>query len=796
MLDKELMKLDFVHVYTTFFVRHFFIIGIIILCIGKSIAANPFFINNIKFKGVKRINSEIIFNYLPIHFGEMFTNQLGALTIKKLYATGLFKDVRIEIKNNILWIIIKERPLVFSINFIGIKKFHVAQLKQQLHKIKVSELYIYSAFRVKRARQEIKRQYLARGFYSIQIFVKVTPIKSNYVIITFVANEGIVSHIRLINFVGNQVFSDRVLRHQLNSKSSNFFTWYTKDDIYLKKKLAHDIYILRLYYLNRGYLEMQIDSIQVLITPNKQDIYIIINISEGNKFTVSNITFIKNALNLECYLATLIELKVHEIYSATKLLNSIQKITDYLSNFGYVFASVNFHPIINRDKKVVSFIIKINPGTRIYVRHINISGNTKTRDYVVRREFRQFESSWFDGKKIKLSRDRINRLGYFKEVRIDAPFVFDREDQVDINIHVKENETNNITFGAGFSQHNKLNLISSIFQDNIFGIGQSIGVDVNTNSFDRTIAVSQTNPYVTNNGISRIYEVFLRTNKPPISRNSNYRVKTLGSDVRFGIPFSEIDRIFFGIGLENIKIHGGKINAYLYRTHVQDLNNRALNRIIFDEYQYDTKLTTAVSFPLTVSWYRDNRDNFFSPTTGHLQSLSFELSSVGTLRYYRTTYQQYRYFHPFLKRAPVFAISTEFSHGKGLNHKPYPMFKNFYAGGIGSVRGYEDSSLGDVQDQYGNSLGGSSRFIGSVEIQFPFFKSMEKHNLQWFLFFDGGNVFSHGNFIELSSLRYSIGVGINWISPIGPLKFSYSKPLNFKSGDKLRNFQFQLGTVF
>jgi outer membrane protein insertion porin family len=779
------MKLHSERLSPPLFSRRLIAIAAFALCTGHALAVEPFTVKDIRVEGIQRTEAGTVFSYLPVRVGETYTDEKGAAAIKALYATGFFKDVRIEVEGDVLVVSVEERPAIAGVDFSGTKEFDKDQLTKALKDIGLGESRIFDKALVDRAEQELKRQYLSRGLYGVQITTTVTPVERNRVNVSFAVDEGEVARIKQINVVGNKDFSDSELRGLLNLRTPGWFTWYTKADQYSKQKLTGDIEALRSFYLNRGYLEMQIESTQVSITPDKRDIYITINISEGDKFTVSDVKLEGEMLGRAEELMSLVELKKGDVYSGEKLAESVKKISERMGNFGYAFANVNANPEINREKKEVAFTVLIDPGKRVYVRRINIAGNTKTRDEVIRREFRQFENSWYDGEKIKLSRDRVDRLGYFKEVGIETPEVQGTTDQVDVNMTVAEKPTGNILLGAGFSSSEKLILTGSIQQANAFGSGNTIGLDVNTSRRNRTIALSQVTPYFTDDGVSRSYEVFYRTTRPPEVNTGDYIVKVGGGNVRFGVPFSEVDTIFFGAGVERTEVQtytgvpGFNDSPELYKRHVTAFG--------------DGTVATTTSFPLTAAWQRDNRDSALVPSVGRYQRANLEFAPAGTLKYYRAIYQ-HQWFRPIF-RGVTLALNGELDYGRGLSGKPYPIFKNFYAGGIGSVRGYEGSSLGPRAGN-GDPLGGASRIIANAELQFPFPGSGNDRTLRWFTFFDAGNVYAEGEKIELGELRYSAGAGISWLSPIGPLKLSYGAALNAQAGDRKQNVQFQLGTGF
>jgi outer membrane protein insertion porin family len=755
------------------------------LCSGQALAVAPFIVKDIRVEGIQRTEAGTVFSYLPVRVGESFDDEKGTAAIKALYATGFFKDVRIETEGNVLVVLVEERPAIAAVDFTGIKEFDKDQLNKALKDIGLGESRTYDKALVDRAEQELKRQYLGRGLYGVLVTTTVTPVERNRVNVTFAVDEGETARIRQINVVGNKAFNDSEIRSRIALSVPGWFTWYTKSDQYSKQKLTGDIEALKSFYLNRGYLEFQVESTQVSITPDKKDIYITINISEGDKYTVSSVKIEGETFGREEELRELMTLKAGELYAGDKLTASVKKISERMGNFGYAFANVNANPQIDRAKKEVAFTILIDPGKRVYVRRINLAGNTKTRDEVVRREFRQFEDSWYDGQKIRLSRDRVDRLGYFKEVTIDTPEVSGTTDQVDINLAVTEKPTGNILIGAGFSSSEKLTLTGSIQQANAFGSGTTVGIDVNTSKRNRTIALSQSDPYFTDDGISRSYEAFLRTTRPPDINTGDYRIQQLGTNIKFGVPFSELDTVFFGAGVERTRVETFTGNPLhndspeLYKIYVRNFG--------------DGTNATTNSVPFTIAWQRDSRDSALSPSAGRYQRANLEVAPLGDLNYFRAIYQ-HQYFQPLFNTITL-ATNAELDYGRGYGGKAYPIFKNFYAGGIGSVRGYDSSSLGPKAIN-GDPLGGSSRLILNAELQFPFPGSGADRSLRWYTFVDGGNVFADQQKIDFASLRYSAGIGISWVSPVGPLRLSYGKPLNAKTGDRQQSFQFQLGQGF
>lgn len=749
-------------------------------------AVEPFKVRDIRVEGIQRTEAGTVFGYLPVRVGDTFNDEKGVQAIKSLFATGFFKDVKLEVEGDVLVVIVEERPAIASIEFSGTKEFDKEALKKALKEIGVAEARIFDKSAIERAEQELKRQYLSRGLYSAEVSTTITPLERNRVAVSFSVVEGVAAKIRQINIVGNKAYKESDLLDLLNLRTPGWLTWYTKADQYSKQKLAGDLESLKSYYLNRGYLEFQIESTQVSITPDKKDIFLTINIREGERYTVKDIRMEGETFGKKDELLKLVLLKSGDIFSSEKLTESTKQINDRLGNYGYAFANANAQPEVDREKKEVTFTIFVDPGRRAYVRKINIAGNTRTRDEVIRREFRQMESAWYDADKIKMSRDRVDRLGYFKQVNIETPEVPGTSDQVDVNIGVEEKPTGNILLGAGFSSSEKIVLSASVQQDNVFGSGKTVGVAVNTSRTSRTISVSQTDPYFTPDGVSRSYDLYSRRFQPySTSVSGDYRITSNGGNIRFGVPFTELDTVFFGFGFENTNLEtyandGIHVNSPL---RYVDYVNR------FGK--------TSTAFPATVGWARDSRDSAIAPSRGRVQRANFVLAlPFGDVKYGTISYQD-QYFYP-LSRKFTLAFNGDVSMGHGYSGQTLPVFKNYYAGGIGSVRGYQSASLGprDTLTTGSQYIGGATRVIGNIEFLFPFPGSGNDRTLRMFTFLDAGNVFEEGRKIEFNKLKYSGGIGLSWISPVGPLKLSFAKPIRPDPTDLLQKFQFQLGAGF
>jgi outer membrane protein insertion porin family len=742
-------------------------------------AAAPFVVKDIRIEGLQRVEPGTVFAYLPIKQGDTFTEDKASEAIRALFGTGFFNDVRISTENDVVVVQVQERPAIGSIDFSGIKEFDKENLTKALRAVGLSNGRYYDKALVDKAEQELKRQYLTRGYYAAEVHTTVTPIDRNRVSILFAVIEGPSAKIRQINFIGNKAFSSATLRDEMQLSTPNWFSWYTKNDLYSKEKLTGDLENVRSYYLNRGYLEFNIESTQVSISPDKKDMYLTLSVHEGEPYSVSSIKLAGNLLDKEAELQKLVAVKVGDRFSAEKLNASTKAIVDKLGEYGYAFANVNAQPDIDQAHHTVALTLKVDPGRRVYVRRVNVTGNSKTRDEVVRREMRQLESSWFDSSRVALSKDRVNRLGYFTDVEVTTTPVEGTNDQVDVDVKVAEKPTGAITLGAGFSSTDKVVLSAGVSQDNVFGTGTSLAVNVNTAQYYRTLTVTQTDPYFTVDGIKRITDVYYRTYQPLFySTTSSFTIITAGADLKFGIPFSESDTVYFGVGLEQDRLNLDAATPQSYIDYVNTFG-RVVNNV-----------------PVTVGWSRDNRDSALVPSRGYYTQANAEYGTpAGGTQYYKTDVQA-QYYYSFA-RGFVLGLNFQGGYGQGLAGKPFPIFKNYFAGGIGSVRGYEPSSLGPRDATTGDPIGGSKMVVGNIELTFPLPGTGYDRTLRVFTFLDGGNVWGDlGNSVGANGLRYGYGVGLAWISPIGPLKLSLGFPVTKNPGDQYQKFQFQIGTAF
>ncbi len=741
-------------------------------------AVSPFVVKDLRVEGLQRVEPGTVFAYVPLKQGDTFTDAKGSEIIRALYATGFFNDVRVSVQSGVVIIEVQERAAIASVDFAGIKAFNKDNLNKALRAVELFPGRYYDKSLVDKAEQELKRQYLTKGLYAAEVKTTITPIGRNRVTVLFTVIEGPTAKIKQVNFLGNKAVKSSVLQDEMQISAPNWFSWYTKNDLYSKERLTGDLERIRSYYLDRGYLEFNIESTQVSISPDKQDIYLTVKLHEGEPYTVSNIQLAGELLNKQTELQSLITLKPGERFSASKLQASSKAISDKLGGYGYAFANVNSQPTLDAKNHTVVLTMQVNPGRRAYVRRINISGHERTRDEVIRREMRQFESSWFDAQRLKLSQDRLNRLDYFTDVSVTPTPVAGTTDQVDVDVKVAEKSTGSFMLGAGFSSTDKVLLTASFSQDNVFGSGTSLGVQVNTAKAYRTLMVNQIDPYFTVDGIKRITNVYYRTYQPLLYSSSNtFSIRSAGADLKFGVPFSESDTVYFGVGIEQERFQMDKDTPDVYKRYIAEFGNVVRN------------------VPLSVGWSRDYRDSALVPSEGYFTYTNVELGTpAGKTQYYRLDLKQ-EYYYSFA-RGLVLGLNAEIGYGKGLANKSYPIFKNYFAGGIGSIRGYQPSSLGPRDPKTTDPIGGSKKIVANVELTFPLPNTGYDRTLRVFTFLDAGNVWAQDEKINLAQLRYGYGAGLVWLSPIGALKLSLGFPLVKKKGDLYQKFQFQIGTSF
>jgi outer membrane protein insertion porin family len=763
-------------------------------------AFDPFQIKDIRVEGIQRTEAGTVFSYLPVKVGETLTPARASEAIKALYATGFFKDVRLEANNDVLVVTVEERPGIASVDFTGLKEFPKDDMKTGLKQLGLTDGRILDKSLLEKAEQELTRQYFNRGMYAVQVKATTTPLERNRVAVNFEVSEGEVAKIRSVNIVGANAFSEKSLLKLFSLSTPGWMTWWSKNDQYSKQKLSGDLETLRSYYLNQGYLEFNVESTQVSITPDKKDIYITINIKEGERYTVADVKFAGDLPVAEDELKKLVSLKVGDVFSRERLNESTKNIGDRLGNEGYAFSNVNAAPEIDKDKRTANFTFLVDPGRKVYVRRVNVTGNTRTKDEVVRRELRQMEGAWYAADKINRSRTRVERLGFFKDTVVETPPVPGTTDQVDVNINVTEQPTGNILLGAGFSSSDGLILSGSISQNNLFGSGNRLSAQINSGSVNKVYSLSFTNPYFTPDGVSLGYDLYRRdVNTSSLDSVADYDTSTTGAGLRLGVPITEFDTVNFGLAYERVTLDLSDTAPKVYHDYA-------------DDYEPACAWTgagaacsaTTDSLRFEAGWARDSRDSLLYPTKGTYQRAYLEVGTpVGDLNYYKFNYQ-YQWLKP-LSRSVSLLLNGEIGIGGGYDGKEMPLFRNFFAGGIGSVRGFDSGALGPKATNTSGSsfsIGGNKRIVGNAELLFPFPGMNNDRSVRLSTFLDIGAIAgpgdSLGRYEKLSTtdMRYSIGAAVTWYSPMGPIKLSLAKPLNAADDDKEQTFQFQLGNVF
>ncbi|MEJ2590399.1 MAG: outer membrane protein assembly factor BamA, partial [Candidatus Thiodiazotropha sp.] len=659
------------------------------------------------------------------------------------------------------------------------KDLETDRLKAGLKDIGLAEGRVFKRALLETVEQELNRQYFARGKYGVKIKSTVKPLERNRVAIDIEISEGLTARIKKINIIGNHAFDDDELLDRFQLGIPAWYALFSSRDKYSKQALAGDLETLRSYYLDRGYIDFKIESTQVSITPDKKDIYITIVIKEGEVFTLKDIKLAGDLELPQDELFPLIHLRRGEVFSRKKLTASADRLNKKYSDAGYAFANVNSIPDIDRKNRTVGITFFVDPGKRVYVRYVNFSGNASTRDEVMRREMRQMESAWFSGEKTRLSRERLQRLGYFSEVNVETPAVPGTTDLVDVNVAVTEAASGSLSAGVGYSQTQGVILNGSITQDNFLGSGKRVSMSFDTSTATKKLSLAYNNPYYTIDGVSRGMEMSYRKTDFSQLNISSYSTDVGRLGMNFGVPVTEYDRLHFSLAYEDTTFYLGSAPSQEI-IDFMDLNG--------DHFR---------DLELVGSWIRDTRDRAIFPTQGGKQTFSVETNSPGSdLQYYRLTYRNSRYF-PLTSNLTLM-LNGELGYGDGYgNDDTLPFFRNFYAGGIGSVRGFKENTLGP-KDSRGDALGANSKVVGQMELSFPAFGEDFKDTVRVGLFLDAGNVFdlAGGESISWDGVRVSTGLMLSWYSPVGALSFSMGYPIIEKDGDSTENFQFRIGGGF
>lgn len=739
--------------------------------------AQSYVIEDIEIEGLERITAGTALSYLPVQVGDVFDDSRSGEVIRALFQTGFFADVELARRGNVLVVIVQERPAINEIRFSGNRDIPSEGLTDALGGVGLQRGRVFNRNTLDQIENELRQQYLARGRYNVQIDIEITELPRNRVDIDITIAEGRVAKIRKVNVVGNEAFDDREITRRFESGVPPWWAFLSRRDNYSREKLAGDLERLRSRYLDDGFLNFDVDSTQVTLTPDRRDIFITINIDEGEQFRISEVDLAGDLVVPIEELRSLVDVGPGEIFSRRRVVDSAERITRRLGVEGFAFANVNPIPQVDEQNREVALTFFVDPGPRVYVRRINITGNTRTQETVYRRELRQMEGGWFNGDQVDRSRTRLQRLPFVETVSIETRRVPGSEDQVDLEITVQERLSGALSLGAGYSQSQGILLTASLSQDNFMGSGNRVTLALSTSPVSQLVNLSVLNPHYTIHGATRGFSVFYQKIDAEEANISRFTSNRYGVNVTYGIPFSEFDTLSIRPGYENIEI----LTVDTTPVEITDFLER-------EGSQYDM-------FSAEVSYTHDTRDRVIFASSGRRHQLGAEVTVPGSdLQYYRLTYNG----QELIKLSDAYSLSLSLGLGYGDGYggtDDLPFFENFFAGGIRSVRGFADNSLGPL-DSNNDPFGGALRATSSAELYFPMPLAAENESVRMSAFVDAGQVYESFSDFEADEIRVSTGLALTWLSPVGPLSFSYGVPLREKSGDDTQALQFLLGASF
>jgi outer membrane protein insertion porin family len=766
------------------------------LFVAQIAAAETFVISDIRVQGLQRVSPGSVFSLLPVNVGDQIDEYQGRSIIRALFSSGYFSDISIGRDGNILVISVLERPAIDSIELDGNKSIETDALLEGLAGYGLAEGEIFKRATLERVELELERQYVAQGRYGASIEATVEELPRNRVAIKIDIEEGRVSKVRHVNIVGNSVYSDEELFEVFELKLPGLLSFYTNDDRYSREKLSGDLERLESYYKDSGYASFRIDSTQVTVNPDKSEVYVTVNVDEGDKYTIASVDLAGELNDLPAEaLESLLLVFEGQTFSQALLTASEERITSALGNAGYTFANASGVPEIDEEARTVDVRFFVDAGQRAYVRRIGFRGNTLTRDDVLRREMRQLEGGWASTSQIDLSKVRLERLGYFRDVAVETPSVPGTDNQIDVDIGVTEQPSGSISATLGYAQQAGLILGAQYQENNVFGTGNSTSLGINWSQFQQSVTFNFFDPYFTVDGISRGFNVFFRETNFGQQNVARFLTNAVGAGMNFGYPINETQRINFGVNVEYTDITEGRFPALEISEFLRDQGNEFLN------------------FSATLGWSASQLNRGLFPTRGSSQSLSAEVTVPGSdLQFYKIRYQGQK----FIPLGPIFTMRLHTDLGLGYAYgdtTTMPFYEHFFAGGFGSVRGFELNSLGPRATEAPDSpfanrrrqpFGGNALVTGGVEIIFPMPFVGDQRQFRPVAFLDVGNVFNTNcpdvsdvcSEPRVDELRYAVGIGLTWLSGLGPLSFGIAEAFNFDTFDRTQFFQFELGRTF
>ncbi|MGA0586041.1 outer membrane protein assembly factor BamA [Dyella sp. KRB-257] len=786
---------------------------------ANAVAFEPFVVSDIRIDGLNRISAGTIYNYLPVNKGDQLTEDEAQRAIRALYNTKFFSDVQLTREGSILVIKVVERPSIAKLTLRGNKDIKEADLRKGLKEIGLSEGETFDRLSLDRVKQELITQYYNRGKYNVSIDPHVTRLDRNRVALDIEIREGKVAKLKEINIVGNTRFTDKQIEDNFESGTTNWMSWYSKNDQYSREKLSGDLEKLQSYYMNRGYADFGVDSTQVTIAPDKREMYIAASIKEGEIYKVSGVHLLGKLILPEETLRKLVFVKTGDTFNRAAVEATSDAIKGILANIGFAYAKVTPVPKLDKDKRTVDMTFYIEPGQRVYVRRVIFQGNTRTEDDVMRRQLRQLEGSWYSQAAIDRSKIRLQQLGYFKKVDIDKQRVPGTEDKVDVTVKVEEQSAGSLQFGVGYSQYSGIILSASVSQNNFMGTGDSFSVGAETSTYYKRINASYYNPYLTDNGIGIGYSVGYSKTDYGNTNFANYSTSATSFSTYLGIPISELDSLRVGLGLSS-----NSINLFSGYTP----------QVLLD-YQNALGKRTIHEWTGTLGWSHDTRNSYWAPTRGGLLSLSTDVALPGsTVEYFKVSAEANHYW-------PIgggFVLYTDgqaqyggtygnqtygrtFGQYQAGQKVAYPFWQNFYSGGVRDVRGFQDNTLGPracsgltstgqpvVPDSRGNCngsyysyaqpIGGAFKVLGTTELYLPLPFLKDVNTARVSLFVDVGNAYKDYQSFKAGDLRASAGISLHWQAPIGPLIINFATPIRSKPEDRHyeERIQFTFGSQF